>query len=110
MIIAEEIGMKANDMEKIRMIFRNYSNVEQVILYGSRAKGNYKTYSDIDITLIGTNLNLTLQQKIENDLDDLLLPYKFDVSVFHKIENQDLIAHINQVGKVVFTKSFSRKE
>lgn len=110
MIIAEEIGIKSNDMEKIQMIFRNYSNVEQVILFGSRAKGNYKTYSDIDIALIGTDLNLTVQQKIENDLDDLLLPYKFDVSIFHKIGNQDLIAHINRVGKVIFTKLFPHKE
>ena len=106
MIIAEEIGIKSNDMEKIQMIFRNYSNVEQVILFGSRAKGNYKTYSDIDIALIGTDLNLTVQQKIENDLDDLLLPYKFDVSIFHKIGNQDLIAHINRVGKLVYSKIY----
>ncbi len=106
MIIAEEIGIKSNDMEKIQMIFRNYSNVEQVILFGSRAKGNYKTYSDIDIALIGTDLNLTVQQKIENDLDDLLLPYKFDVSIFHKIGNQDLIAHINRVGKLIYSKIY----
>jgi type I restriction enzyme S subunit len=76
-----------------------------VIIYGSRAKGNYSTYSDIDITLIGAVINLTSQNKIENELDDLLLPYKFDVSNFHKIENLDLIEHIKRVGKVIYTKS-----
>ena len=104
MIVAEELGLKAIDIERIQIVFKDYSNIEKVILYGSRAKGNYKTYSDIDITLVGSDIDLTLQQKIENDLDDLLLPYKFDVSVFHKIENQDLIAHINRVGKVIFSK------
>ena len=61
--------------------------------------GNFKPYSDIDLTMIGTNLDLTIQQKIETQLDDLLLPYKIDLSIFQQIKNQDLIDHITRVGK-----------
>lgn len=96
-------GLKSLDLEQISVIFRRHPEVEKVILYGSRAKGNYKPFSDIDITLVGAKINLTLQNKIENELDDLLLPYKFDVAVFHKIKNKDLLAHIQRVGKVLFT-------
>jgi predicted nucleotidyltransferase len=49
------------------------------VLYGSRAKGNYRPGSDIDLTLLGESLNLTELQKIELELDDLMLPYKIDL-------------------------------
>jgi predicted nucleotidyltransferase len=97
-------GLKSLALEQISGIFRRHSEVEKVILYGSRAKGNYKPYSDIDVTLVGSKIDLTLQNKIENELDDLLLPYKFDVSVFHKIKNKDLIEHIQRVGKNLFSR------
>jgi len=100
-----KLGLKYSDLDKIKLIFKQHLEIDMVIIYGSRAKGNYSTYSDIDITLIGAIINLTSQNKIENELDDLLLPYKFDVSNFHKIENLDLIEHIKRVGKVIYTKS-----
>ena len=102
MINAQELGLKSTDIEKAQLVFKNYAEIERVIIYGSRAKGTYKPYSDIDITLVGHKIDSTLQNKIENDLDDLLLPYKFDVSVFHKIENKDLVDHINRLGKIIF--------
>jgi len=61
-----------------------------VILYGSRARGNYRNGSDIDLALVGKELDLTTLFKVETELDDLLLPYKIDLSIHHKIENPDL--------------------
>jgi len=58
-------GLKPHIIEKIKNIFVNYPQVEKVILYGSRAKGNYKTGSDIDLTVLGNDINLTLLHKIE---------------------------------------------
>ena len=78
-----KFGLKESDIELIKKVFSNYPEVEKVILYGSRAKGTYKPASDIDLTLLGDKLNLTTLQKIEIDLDDLLLPYFFDVSIFN---------------------------
>ncbi len=49
-------------------------------------------------------MNLSTLLKIENELDDLLLPYKIDLSIFHKIEDLDLIEHINRVGIVFYEK------
>ena len=73
--------------------------IDEVILYGSRAMGNYKTGSDIDLVLKGTKLSLTDLLKIENELDDLMLPYKIDVALYHQINNPELIEHIQRVGK-----------
>ena len=71
--------------------------VEQVILYGSRAKGNYKEGSDIDLTLKG-NLTFDDLVKMSVTLDDLNLPWKMDLSLYSQIENKDLLDHIDRVG------------
>ncbi len=97
-------GLNDSDIERIQNVLSLYSEVEKVILYGSRAKGTYKPASDIDLTLVGTKLNLNIQQKIERELDDLMLPYKLDISIYHHILNKDLIQHIERVGKCFFTK------
>jgi len=100
-------GLKDIHINKIQSVFANYSNIEKAILYGSRAIGNFRNGSDIDLTLIGENLDLSSLFKIENDIDDLLLPYKTDISIFQKIENPELVDHINRVGKVFYEKSVS---
>lgn len=97
-------GLKSNIIQAIQEVFIKYPFVEKAILYGSRAKGNYRNGSDIDLVLVGESLNLSEQFSIETELDDLLLPYKIDLVVYHKIENKDLLEHINRVGKVFFSR------
>lgn len=93
-------GLEHSDIKKIQAVFASFPEVEEVILFGSRAKGNYKPTSDIDLTLKGEKINLAVLHQIENDLDDLLLPYKIDLSIFEQIDNPDLIEHINRVGQM----------
>lgn len=100
-----EFGLENSDIQKIKAILASYPEIEQAVLYGSRAKGNFQEASDIDIVLIGRNLNLTIQQKAENDLDDLMLPLRFDVSIYHHINNEALIEHIKRVGKLLYEKT-----
>ncbi|MGM0509377.1 MAG: nucleotidyltransferase domain-containing protein, partial [Fusobacteriota bacterium] len=71
-------GLKKETLKKITSIFSGEEKVQKVILYGSRAKGNYRKGSDIDITLIGENINLEDLNRLSIKLDDLLLPYTFD--------------------------------
>ncbi|MBW2568477.1 MAG: nucleotidyltransferase domain-containing protein [Deltaproteobacteria bacterium] len=97
-----QYGLKNETVKKINTIFVKHKEVEEVTLYGSRAKGNYKPGSDIDLTLKGKQLNLKLLNKISLDLDDLLLPYTFDLSIYHHITAPDLIDHIKRVGKVFY--------
>lgn len=99
-----EFGLSVENIDRIRKVFVRYPEVEKVIIYGSRAKGNYKHNSDIDFTLVGKLLNLDLQFQIDTALDDLLLPYSMDISIYHQISNSDLISHIKRVGKVFYEK------
>lgn len=97
-------GLKEEIIRKIQEVFFQYPQVEQAIIYGSRAMGNYKAASDIDITFSGKDLNLNIISKIEWDLDDLLLPYTFDLSIYHKITDPDVQNHINRVGEIFYQK------
>jgi len=97
-------GLNDSDIKKIQTVLNLHQEIEKAILFGSRAKGNYKPASDIDLTLVGDELTLTIQQKIENELDDLLLPYKFDISIYHTISSNELVEHIERVGQLFFQK------
>ena len=101
--LATTSGLDLSVIDKIRGVFAGYPQIERVLLYGSRAKGNYRAGSDIDLTLIGEQLTMSHLMQIENELDELLLPYKIDLSLLHKIESRELIDHIERVG-VVFDK------
>ncbi len=96
--MSEPFGIPAIYVEKIRSIFSRHNLIEKVIIYGSRAKGNYKAGSDIDLTLVAPEMDLSELLMIEHEIDDLLLPYKLDISLLHKIDNSSLIEHINRVG------------
>jgi predicted nucleotidyltransferase len=93
-----QYGLSNEHINAIKNVFSHHAKLEKVILYGSRAKGNYKPASDIDLTLIGNKLTFSDLAAIDNELDDLLLPYTFDISIYHQIENPDFIDHIKRIG------------
>jgi predicted nucleotidyltransferase len=98
-------GLPETTVEKICGILAGYPQVDQAILYGARAKGNYKNGSDIDLTLRGgADLTLKVIYKILDDLDELLLPYTIDLSIFNDISDPDVIEHIQCVGVMFYDK------
>lgn len=105
--MTSRFGLTEVDIQKICSVFSHYPEIKKVILYGSRAKGNYKNGSDIDLVLFGEPpLSLEMLYQVTKELDDLLLPYSMDVSIFETLRNPDLIEHIRRVG-IVFYESFS---
>lgn len=99
--INENFGLDVELIVKLNEIFTKFLEIEKVIIYGSRAKGNYKEGSDIDITIYG-NINEETLSTIKNDIEELNSPYLYDISIFNKIKNQDLIEHIQRVGKILY--------
>ena len=98
-------GLKENTIDRINAVFSQYPDIEKVVLYGSRAKGNYREGSDIDLTLMGGALSHTQLNRIETQIDDLLLPYTVDLSLFESIDNTNLIDHIRRVGVVFYERN-----
>ena len=99
-----QYGLPDITLNTLNSIFSKYFGIEQVVLYGSRAKGNYRKGSDIDLTLkTGENFTHTNLLRISGDFDDSDIPYFVDVSIYEKLSNADLIAHIDRVGKVLYS-------
>lgn len=99
-----EFGLKEEIIDSIKKCLSDFEQIEEVILYGSRAKGNFRNGSDIDLTIIGEQFTLADLAQLENCIDDLLLPYKFDISLYEHIDNKDLLDHIARVGVSFYSK------
>ena len=97
-------GLPAHAVEKLRGVFQGWPQIQRVLLYGSRAKGNYRPGSDIDLAIEGDELSLSQMLAIENQIDDLLLPWMVDISLKHRIENPALLDHIERVGISFYTR------
>lgn len=93
-----QYGLSSDTIQRISGVFSTFPAVEKAVLYGSRAKGNYKTGSDIDLTLYGEQLTPELLGDISEALDNLLLPYTIDLSLFDELEHAKLREHIERVG------------
>ncbi len=98
-------GLKTKDVDAINKIFGQYKTIVDVLIYGFRAMNTFRNGSDIDLTIEENGLTFNDLTKIEIELDDLLLPYKIDLSLKKNITNASLISHIDRVGKTFYTNS-----
>jgi predicted nucleotidyltransferase len=98
-------GLTESNFQSIVRVLSNHSSIDKAILFGSRAKGTNKLNSDIDIVLVGDSITLTEKFKIDQEFDDLMLPYQFDTLLMHTITNLDLLEHIESVGQIIYKKS-----
>lgn len=96
-------GLPPHAVAKMRAVFAAYPTVERVILFGSRAKGNYKNGSDIDLALAGP-VDSSELGSIAWALDDLLLPWEIDLLAYDSLSNPELREHILRVGQVFYSK------
>lgn len=101
---ASDLGLKDAQLEEILDFAKKYPKIEQVIVYGSRAKGSYRPGSDVDLVLVGKDLKLSDQLAFWNDLDDSYQPYFFDVAILYHIQNESLLDHIHRVGKLIYSR------
>jgi predicted nucleotidyltransferase len=99
-----KFGLKPETIQKINSVLAKHPEIEEVIIYGSRAKGNYREGSDIDITLKGKELSQQLIYKLYAEIDELNTPYLFDISIFEKLSSDALKEHINRVGHIFYKK------
>ena len=104
-----KFGLQQSTIDKINKVFEKYSAIDEVIIYGSRAKGNYRNGSDIDITLKGDIISNEVLSKISSDIDDLNTPYMFDISDFATLESSEFVDHINRIGQIFYKKRTESK-
>jgi len=99
-----KFGLKQTTIDKINGVFHMHPEIDKVVIYGSRAKGNYRPGSDIDITLFGENVTRETLSKLDWEIDDLNTPYLFDISIYTKLNSPSLQEHIDRVGQLFYEK------
>ena len=92
-----KFGLPDYVFDEIIAVLRRYPSIKSAKIFGSRAKGNYKRYSDIDIAIFSDE-DWLLLGKVKGALEDLYVIYKFDVVQYDKALNSDMKAHIDKVG------------
>ncbi|MFI3242550.1 MAG: nucleotidyltransferase domain-containing protein [Alphaproteobacteria bacterium] len=92
-------GISNSSYSVILEYFKQNTNIKKVVVFGSRAMGNYKNGSDIDFAIWGDEL---LETKIKADLEELKTPYMYDVVVFDDLQKEELKNHIMELGKVFY--------
>jgi predicted nucleotidyltransferase len=99
----DKFGLPAGVLNLIKRKLTEFNQIEAAKIYGSRAMGNYWRGSDIDIILFG-NCEKSLGQII-TEMDELPLPYKFDIAVYSQLTNQELKEHIDRVGINIYQRN-----
>jgi len=96
-------GLSDKTISMINEIFSKYSGIDKVVIYGSRARGDYKNGSDIDLTIYG-NISVSDEVRISGLIYDLPIPYMCDISLFKNIKNENLLEHIERTGKIFYER------
>ncbi|MEH6388843.1 MAG: nucleotidyltransferase domain-containing protein [Pseudomonas profundi] len=99
-----QYGLPAEAIEQLCGAFMKWPKIDAVLLYGSRAKGNYRSGSDIDLAIKGEGLTFSDLLAIENEIDDLLLPWSVDLSLMKEIDTPSLVEHIERVGVLFYER------
>jgi uncharacterized protein len=98
-------GLSDHEISNIIKALEELSEIEEVVIFGSRAKGNFKKASDIDLAVKGKSVTDVIVRRLSARLnEELPMPYFFDVVHYESIINSELIDHINRVGTVIYKK------
>ena len=91
-------GLPDADSAAVLTLLRHQQGIDPVLLSGARAMGSTHSGSDVDLCLVAPSLQLEDLLLLGARLDDLLLPWRFDLQLQHRIDHPELLAHIERVG------------
>ena len=98
-------GISQETWHKILDIIKKHSNITDIFLYGSRAKGNFQQGSDIDLAIKGRDITSEQITQIGLDYEDLYLPWKLGLTLYETLSNHDLKDHIDRVGVSLYRRN-----
>ena len=98
-------GLLDRDLRYMLEAVSKYAEIEEAIIFGSRAMGNYKNGSDVDLALKGSGIDRTIVRRLYDDLnEEYPLPYFFDLVNYDDIANEELKEHIDSQGKCIYRR------
>lgn len=98
------LGLSDKELSTLREVFTKFDAIEEVVLFGSRARGTHKKASDVDLAIKGKNIDLDTLAKLQYTLEEETnLPYFFDVVIYDKIKDDALKRAIDEGGEKLYT-------
>lgn len=98
-------GLLDRDIIIIREVMNAFPQISEAVIFGSRAMGNYKIGSDVDIAVIGNEITRDIIIRLSGILNEEKgTPYFFDILDYNKINNDELKKHIDENGKVIYDR------
>ena len=97
-----KFGLSDTVIKELQDVFRRHANIKKVLIFGSRSKGNYRTGSDIDLAVIGSDIDYNQLLSIHCEIDDLELLYSVDLLDYQKKKGTPIGVHIDRVGQVFY--------
>jgi len=99
-------GLRDKDLDNIIKTMQQFSEIKKAAIFGSRAKGNYKPGSDVDIAIWGNDISFTTLSRINAILEEESpMPYFFDIVDYSHLSHQELKSHIDRAGIIFYTQS-----
>jgi predicted nucleotidyltransferase len=100
-----EFGLREEDIAYIVSVLSEFNEIEKAAIFGSRAKGNYKPGSDVDIAVFGNDISFSTIAHLHFMLEEnSLMPYFFDIVDYKHLAHQELKEHIERVGIMIFER------
>ena len=97
-------GLTERDMQTLHSILKKYDEIAEVKLFGSRAKGNYKQGSDIDLAVMNEEISSEVISDLASEFEESSLPYTVDLINYPTLRHPAFIEHINRVGVVFYER------
>lgn len=97
-----KFGLSDTVIQELQDVFRRYPNIKKVLIFGSRSKGNFRPGSDIDLAVIGKDIDYRLLLDVQCDIEDLELLYSIDLLDYQKKRGTPIGDHIDRVGQVFY--------
>ncbi|MFY0666357.1 MAG: nucleotidyltransferase domain-containing protein [Natronospirillum sp.] len=101
----QDTGLTLQDQIDIARAAARIENLESLVLFGSRAKGNYRKGSDVDLAIKGPSVTYESVIQLAVELNETsAMPYFFDVLHYDTLQEPDLKAHIDRVGIEIYSR------
>ena len=97
-----KFGLSDTVIKELQDVFRRHANIKRVLIFGSRSKGNYRAGSDIDLAVVGKDIDYNLLLTIQCEIDDLEMLYSIDLLDYQKQKGTPIGDHIDRVGQVFY--------
>ena len=98
-------GLRDEDLAYIVSVIQDFAEIRKAVVFGSRAKENYKQGSDVDIAIFGEAVSFSTIARLHFRLEEEgPLPYLFDIVDGTHSEHPELKEHVERVGKIIFER------